>query len=82
MIIIYYNEINNIKNKIENILNVYEKINFYGINIIYNINKEEDIIYIFGEQFVENNLDICQILYENNYYELTESFATKDLNID
>ena len=52
------NENNNIINKIENILDIYEKINFYGINIIYNINNVEDgEIQIFGEQFVENNSD-------------------------
>ena len=75
-------EINNdYKNKLEKILNIYNKININinEINIIYKINKEEKIK-IFGEEFVENNKDICKIKYDNKEYELKEEFEIKNKN--
>ena len=69
------NELNNINtmtkdnNKIENILKIYEKMNFdNNITIIYNIDKNEKIK-IFGKKFVENNKDKCKIKFENKIYD-------------
>ena len=42
------------------------------ITINYNINENDKIIKIFGEKFVENNKNISQIIYEDEYYELSE----------
>jgi len=62
-------------------LNIYNiiNININEINIIYKINKEEKIK-IFGEEFVENNKDICKIKYDNKEYELKEEFEIKNKN--
>jgi len=62
-------------------LNIYNiiNININEINIIYKINKEEKIK-IFGEEFVENNKNICKIKYDNKEYELKEEFEIKNKN--
>ena len=79
------NTIENINNKIENILNIYERMNFFDeiideINIIYNTNKEKTIK-IFDEIFVNNNKGLCEIIYENKEYDLTEIFnVPNDIN--
>ena len=36
------------------------------ITINYNINKDDKSIRIFGKKFIENNKNICQIIYEDN----------------
>ena len=51
------------------------------LNIIYNIeNKEEEIIRIFGYQFVENNKNICKMIIDNKIYEIKEYFIIKNYN--
>ena len=76
------NNIDNIKTKIENILNIYEKITFKDeITMIYKINNEKKIK-IFGEKFVENYKDICKIIFNNKIYELTEEFDVDNINSD
>ena len=52
------------------------------IEIIYNIDKSEDNIKIFGEDFVKNNINNCQIVIEGKEYKLSESFNIKDYNKD
>ena len=49
------------------------------INIIYQIDdisqcNEEGKIRIFGKEFVNNNKNNCKIIYNNQEYELTETF--------
>ena len=79
------NHIDNINSKIENLLNLYERINFFDevvdeINIIYNSNKERKIK-IFDETFVNNNKESCKIIYENEEYDLSETFEiNNDIN--
>ena len=80
------NELNNINtmtndnDKIEKIINIYEKMNFdNNITIIYNIDKNEKIK-IFGKKFVENNKDKCKIKFEDKIYDLTEEFNIKNIN--
>ena len=74
------NKIENINNKLENILNIYEKINFSNeITMIYNLNNEEKIK-IFGKKFVDANKGLCKLIYENKEYELTEEFNVKNIN--
>ena len=41
------------------------------IRIKYKINKEDEYINIFGEEFVENNNHICKYIYDNKEYELS-----------
>ena len=48
------------------------------ITINYNINKNDKKIKIFGNKFVENNKNICQISYGDAYYELTEFLEIKN----
>ena len=74
------NKIENINIKLENILNIYEKMNFENeITMIYNINNEEKIK-ILGKEFVDKNKDLCKLIYENKEYELTEEFNVKNIN--
>ena len=47
------------------------------INITYKINKENEYINIFGEEFVENNNHICKYIYDNKEYELSPKFDLK-----
>ena len=75
------NKISYINDKIEKILNIYEKINFYDMTIKYNVNKEEEIK-IFGKTFVDNNKSLCRIFFENKVYELSEKFKINNLNKD
>ena len=35
------------------------------INIIYDIKRDEDTIKIFGNKFVENNVNKCKIIIDN-----------------
>jgi len=58
------NEIN-INNKIENILNIYNKMNNNEIDIIYKIEDNDEEVKIFGSEFVKNNKNNCQIIYED-----------------
>ena len=51
------------------------------INIIYDINKEnKENINIFGEKFVENNLNICRMIIDNIEYEISEKYNIKNYN--
>ena len=82
------NKINNdkdISNKINNIINIYSKMNNLSeINIIYDINKkdeileDEDEIYIFGSEFVKNNKDKCKMIIDNKAYKLKEKCYIKN----
>ena len=47
------------------------------ISIKYKINKEDEYINIFGEEFVENNKNICKYIYDNKEYELSPKFDLK-----
>ena len=72
------NEISTENKKIGEILKIYEKMNFEDeITIIYNINNEEKIK-IFDKTFVENNKNLCKMIFENKEFELTEEFPVKD----
>ena len=65
----------NIKNKIINIIDIYNKMN--EINIIYKINYiiiDDEREKIFGAEFVKNNKNNCEIIYEDKEYELNEYF--------
>ena len=81
---------NNIINKFNKIMDLYYKMNnientninedLNEIIIKYNINKNDEKIKIFGEKFVENNKDKCNIIYKEKKYELSEYFDIQDNN--
>ena len=74
-----FKKIMKLKNQMESLNNSKEGNN--EITIVYNINKEENKIKIFGSNFVKNNINNCKILYQNKEYELKEyfeAFSKKD----
>ena len=50
------------------------------INIIYNIDEDENIIQIFGSEFVKNNKKICKMIINNKEYEIIEYYNIKSTN--
>ena len=50
------------------------------INIKYKINKDEESINIFGEQFIINNINICKYKYKNKEYNLSKQFDLKNFD--
>ena len=83
-----------INNEIKNIINTYsygQNLNklLYLYNNIYNENQEiemkyipkennDDKVQIFGQDFINNNIFKCKIIYNNKEYELTKYF--NDIN--
>ena len=57
----------------------YLKKKYDYIIINYNINKYDKEIRIFGKNFVKNNKNICQIVYEDEYFELNEFLKIDNL---
>ena len=49
------------------------------INIIYNIENKENIE-LFGDEFVENNKDICKMIIDNKEYEITKEYNIENYN--
>ena len=49
------------------------------ITAIYKIDKSDDKIKIFGENFVKNNKDKCFMIYEDQQLEISEYLETKNL---
>ena len=79
--IIKINDEKNIKEKINKLIDIYNKMNAKDneIEILYNIKENEKEIKIFGDLFVKNNKKICKIIYGNKKYELTDSFKINNL---
>ena len=78
----YINQIDNINQQVERILNIYDKMNFDNeITMIYNSKKEKKIK-ILNRKFVNNNKNICKIIYKNKEYELIEEIDIKNIQID
>ena len=50
------------------------------ILIKYKINKEDEEINIFGENFVKNNKDKCKFIYEDKEYELNSKFSLANID--
>ena len=80
-----FNKILNLYNKMENKNNIKEESykksenneNCDEITIIYKISDDDfknKKLEIFGKKFVENNKDICNILYQGKSYELSQDF--------
>ena len=82
-------DINNIINddylqtKFNSLINIYNKMNRYNrISLIYNINKEDKVIKIFGEEFVKNNINNCKMIVNNKEYKISEKFKIQNYNKD
>ena len=61
--------------------------NISEINIIYDINKKNELIEndknninIFGSEFVKINRNICKMIIDNNEYEITEKYNVNSYN--
>jgi len=63
---------NNIKDKFNNIFNIYSKMNIDEITIIYKVKEKE--IKLFGEDFVENNKNNCKLIINGKEQELKEKY--------
>ena len=73
----------NINNKINIILDITNKIGLKNndeITIIYNINKNQKSIRLFDSEFVNNNKNICKIIYDNKEIELKENINIEGKN--
>ena len=79
----YIAEEKNINNKINIILDITNKIGIKNkdeITIIYNINKNQKSIRLFNSEFVNNNKNICKIIYDNKEIELKENINIEGKN--
>ena len=70
---------NDFKKQFSHLENIYNKMTLNSqISLIYDINesnKKEGKVKIFGKDFVNNNKNICKILFENKEFELSEYFS-------
>ena len=72
---------NNINNKIYKILKIYNKMKpIIDINIIYRIDKEDEKLRLFGDEFVKNNQKKCKLLIDNKEYNLMREYNIKNYN--
>ena len=61
------------------ILKVYNGISKNEIDLVYNIPNNEKKIKIFGSKFVDNNKNLCKIIYNNKEYDLSEYFNCQNV---
>ena len=76
------NNDSNINNKIINILKIYNNMINNEINIIYNINKEDEEIKLFDEDFVKNNKNICKLIIDGKESDLIEEYNINNYKKD
>ena len=76
----YITEINeiigysSIKDKINNIFNIYKKMNIDEINIKYKIEEKDKAIRLFDTDFVKNNKNNCKLIINGKEKELKEMY--------
>ena len=71
-----------LKNKVNNIVDIYEKMNIYNdITLKYNI-KNKNKIRLFGDIFVHNNKENFKLLINGKINELTSFLDLKDSEIN
>ena len=74
---------NNIQNKFNKLINIYNKIESHkAITIFYTNNKNNDDIRIFGKEFVKNNINNCTMIIDNKSYKISEKFKIDNYNKD
>ena len=67
-----------IKNKVNIILDITDKFDLIKddeITLIYNINNKDNVIKLFDTEFVNNNKNICKIIYQNKEIELKDVYG-------
>ena len=65
---------------IQNLFKIYNKINNY-ITLKYKVEPSDNYIKLFDYNFVKNNINNCELIYQNKEYELREYFFIQDNNI-
>ena len=55
---------------------------YNAISIKYKINKEDNKIKIFGEEFVKNNINNCTMVIDNKEYKISEWFQIQNYKRD
>ena len=66
-----------------NLIEIYDKKNnFNEVSLKYKINKDDEKVKIFGENFVVNNKNNFKIIYQDNIFDLMEYFDLKNKNND
>ena len=65
-------ECNNIKDKFNNIFNIYTKMNIDEINIIYKVTNKE--VKLFNESFIKKNKNNCKLIINEKEQELKEKY--------
>ena len=73
----YENELMKMKEKYEKYERITEEklsLLYKEMTIIYKINKNEESVRIFGNEFVNEHKTICKIIYDEKEYELKEIF--------
>ena len=66
----------NIKKKMIYLMDIFDRY-INQIDIIYEINKEERLMNIFGSKFVENNKE-CLMMIDNRIYKIKENLIIND----
>ena len=90
---IIINKLNDINNEIDVISKLQKIVNIYKIMNIreevndelvmkYHVSKADKKLFIFGSEFVKRNKYLCQIIHEDNEYELTDQFNVENINKD
>ena len=65
-------ECNNIKDKFNNIFNIYTKMNIDELNIIYKVTNKE--VKLFNESFIKKNKNNCKLIINEKEQELKEKY--------
>ena len=84
----FINKQNNIKQKFNNIIEMFDKMckknieENNQITMIYKVKENESKIKIFDSTFVKNNKKWCKLFYEDKEYNLSTNFNVKGLNLN
>ena len=66
-------ECSGVKNKFNNLYNIYSKMNIDEINIIYDVNDLKEVR-LFGKEFVEKNNNNCKLIIEGYEQDLKDIY--------
>jgi hypothetical protein len=78
----YIIEEKNIKNKVNLIFDIIDKKENFdndAITLVYKVNENDKEIQILNSMFVQNNKNICKIIYNNEEMELTDRFNVESV---
>ena len=69
----------NTKNFLPLLIKLYNQMNINEIDLIYNVPNNSKEIKIFGYDFVEQNKNLCNIIYNNQEYDLSTTFNCENV---